>query len=135
DMLEAYRGALSEKVLKRCRHVIAENQRTQDAVALLQAGDVSGFGELMDASHISLRDDYDVSGDELDILVGIAHSVPGVLGARMTGAGFGGCTVNLVEADAVDTFMTTVNETYPKLSKLTPEIYVCSAVNGAERIE
>lgn len=135
DMLEAYRGALSEEILKRCRHVIAENQRTQDAVALLQSGNVSGFGELMDASHVSLRDDYEVSGDELDLLVEIAHNVPGVLGARMTGAGFGGCTVNLVESDAVDVFMQTVNEQYPKSSKLTPEIYVCSAVNGAERVE
>jgi galactokinase len=135
DMLEAYRGALSEEILRRCRHVIAENNRTQKAVAMLQAGDVAGFGQLMVESHVSLRDDYEVSGDELDMLVEIAQSVPGVLGARMTGAGFGGCTVNLVESDSVDAFIATVNEKYPKASKFTPEIYVCSAVNGAERVE
>ena len=134
-VLEAYRGALSEEIFRRCRHVITENDRTQQAVALLQAGDVAGFGKLMNASHVSLRDDYEVSGAELDVLVDIANGVPGVLGARMTGAGFGGCTVNLVETDAVDGFMETINEKYPKATNLIPEIYVCSAVNGAERIE
>jgi len=122
DMLEAYRGALSEEILRRCRHVIAENNRTQKAVAMLQAGDVAGFGQLMVESHVSLRDDYEVSGDELDMLVEIAKSVPGVLGTRMTGAGFGGCTVNLVESDSVDAFIATVNKKYPKASKFTPEI-------------
>jgi len=115
--------------------VITENDRTQKAVLLLQTGDVAGFGKLMGESHVSLRDDYEVSGAELDLLVDIANAVPGVLGARMTGAGFGGCTVNLVEEDAVDGFMATINDKYPKATKLTPEIYVCSAVNGAERIE
>ncbi len=135
DQLETYKGALSEEIFKRCRHVITENDRTKKAVALLQVGDVAGFGQLMHASHVSLRDDYEVSGMELDLLVDIANGVPGVLGARMTGAGFGGCTVNLVEDDAVDGFMATINEKYPQATKLTPEIYVCSAVNGAERIE
>jgi galactokinase len=135
DMLEAYRGALSEEIFKRCRHVIAENDRTQNAVALLQAGDVAAFGQLMTASHVSLRDDYEVSGVELDMLVEIAQRVPGVLGARMTGAGFGGCTVNLVESNCVESFIATVSQAYQKASKLTPEVYVCSAVNGAERIE
>ena len=134
EMLDVYGGALSERVLKRCRHVITENERTQQAVALLKNGDLSGFGQLMVASHESLRDDYDVSGKELDLLVDIALNVPGVLGARMTGAGFGGCTVNIVERDAVPDLTDAINERYPRTTGLTPEIYICSAVNGAEQV-
>ena len=133
-MLNTYRGALSETVLKRCRHVIAENDRTQRAVALLKAGDLSGFGQLMVASHESLRDDYEVSGEELDLLVEIALRVPGVFGARLTGAGFGGCTVNLVKRDAVAALTDAINATYPQKTGLTPGIYVCSAVNGAAQV-
>ncbi len=134
EMLDVYGGALSDTVLKRCRHVITENERTQRAVALLKDGDLSGFGQLMVASHESLRDDYEVSGKELDLLVEVALNVPGVLGARMTGAGFGGCTVNIVERDAVPDLTDVINERYPKVTGLTPEIYICSAVNGAERV-
>jgi len=134
DMLETYGGGLSETVLKRCRHVITEIERTRKAVDLLKAGDLEGFGKLMAASHASLRDDYEVSGKELDLLVEIAAEVPGVLGARMTGAGFGGCTVNLVRDHAVDALIQAVEERYPKETHLAPEIYVCSAVNGAERL-
>lgn len=133
-VLEVYGDALSETILKRCRHVITENERTQRAVALLKDGDLSGFGQLMIASHESLRDDYDVSGEELDLLVEIALNVPGVLGARMTGAGFGGCTVNIVERDAVPALTNAINEKYLKTTGLTPEIYVCAAVNGAEQV-
>ena len=134
EMLDVYGGALSESVLKRCRHVITENERTQRAVALLKQGDLSGFGQLMVASHESLRDDYEVSGKELDLLVEIALNVPGVLGARMTGAGFGGCTVNIVERDAVPALTDAINGRYPRTTGLTPEIYICSAVNGAEQV-
>ena len=134
EMLDVYGDALSETVLKRCRHVITENERTQRAVVLLKKGDLLGFGQLMVASHESLRDDYEVSGDELDLLVEIALNVPGVFGARMTGAGFGGCTVNIVERDAVLALTDAINERYPGKTGLTPEIYVCSAVNGAERV-
>ena len=134
EMLDACGDALSETVLKRCRHVITENERTQRAVVLLKDGDLSGFGQLMVASHESLRDDYEVSGKELDLLVEIALNVPGVLGARMTGAGFGGCTVNIVERDAVPALTDAINERYPGKTGLTPEIYVCSAVNGAEQV-
>ena len=134
EMLDACGGALSETVLKRCRHVITENERTQQAVVLLKNGDLSGFGQLMVASHESLRDDYEVSGKELDLLVEIALNVPGVFGARMTGAGFGGCTVNIVERDAVPALTDAINDRYPRITGLTPEIYVCSAVNGAERV-
>ena len=134
EMLDVYGGALSETVLKRCRHVITENERTQRAVALLKNGDLPGFGQLMVASHESLRDDYEVSGDELDLLVEIALNVPGVIGARMTGAGFGGCTVTIVERDAVPALTEAINKRYPRTTGLTPEIYVCSAVNGAELV-
>ncbi|MXZ11913.1 MAG: galactokinase [Gemmatimonadetes bacterium] len=134
EMLDVYGDALSETVLKRCRHVITENERTQRAVVLLKKGDLLGFGQLMVASHESLRDDYEVSGDELDLLVEIVLNVPGVLGARMTGAGFGGCTVNIVERDAVPALSDAINERYPGKTGLTPEIYICSAVNGAERV-
>jgi len=134
DMLETYGVGLSEIVLKRCRHVITEIERTRKAVDLLKSGNLEGFGKLMAASHASLRDDYEVSGKELDLLVEIAAEVPGVLGARMTGAGFGGCTVNLVRDYAVDALVKAVEERYPQETYLTPEIYVCSAVNGAERL-
>ena len=134
EMLDVYGGALSDTVLKRCRHVITENERTQRAVALLKDGDLWGFGQLMVVSHESLRDDYEVSGKELDLLVEIALNVPGVLGARMTGAGFGGCTVNVVERDAVPALTDAINERYSRTTGLTPEIYVCSAVNGAEQV-
>ena len=134
EMLDVYGGALSETVLRRCRHVITENERTQRAVALLKDGDLSGFGQLMVVSHESLRDDYEVSGEELDLLVEIALNVPGVLGARMTGAGFGGCTVNVVERDAVPALTDAINERYSRATGLSPEIYICSAVNGAEQV-
>ncbi len=134
EMLDVYGGALSGTVLRRCRHVITENERTQRAVALLKDGDLWGFGQLMVVSHESLRDDYEVSGEELDLLVEIALNVPGVLGARMTGAGFGGCTVNVVERDAVPALTDAINERYSRTTGLTPEIYVCSAVNGAEQV-
>lgn len=134
EMLDVYGDALSETVLKRCRHVITENERTQRAVVLLKKGDLLGFGQLMVASHESLRDDYEVSGEELNLLVEIALNVPGVFGARMTGAGFGGCTVNIVDRDAVSALTDVINERYPRATGLTPEIYICSAVNGAERV-
>ena len=132
--LDTYRGVLSHEVYRRCHHVIAENTRTKQAVDLLKAGDVAGFGKLMVASHESLRDDYDVSGKELDLLVELALKVPGVLGARMTGAGFGGCTVAMVETHAIDHLMATVKELYTQTTQLNPEVYVCEAVNGAELV-
>ena len=94
--LEKYKDALPETIYRRCRHVVTENQRVLDAAKTLQSGDAGGVGRLMYASHASLRDDYEVSCKELDLLVELAASSPGVYGARMTGGGFGGCTVNLV---------------------------------------
>ncbi|MCZ6633926.1 MAG: galactokinase [bacterium] len=135
DMLDVYRGALSETVLRRCRHVIAEIERTRKAVDLLKAGDLEGFGGLMADSHASLRDDYEVSGKELDLLVEIAQDVPGVYGARRTGAGFGGCTVNLVREEAVEDLVAAMESRYEKETHLKPEMYICTAVNGAECVQ
>ena len=129
--LEVHRGVLSEVLLKRARHVVTENQRTLEAVTVLEAGDVERFGELMNASHVSLRDDYEVSSKELDVLVELAWKQPGILGARMTGAGFGGCTVNLVRADAAAAFAEAVRRGYEQALGLKAEIYVCRASDGA----
>lgn len=134
DMLNTYKDKLSEEGYRRCHHVITENARTEKAVEYLKQGDIAAFGKLMGESHVSLRDDYEVSGKELDLLVEIASGLPGVLGARMTGAGFGGCTVNLVESDCVAAFQSAIEEQYTKATELKPEIYVCAAVNGAERV-
>jgi len=129
--LETGRDALSEILLRRTRHVVTENQRTREAVQVLEAGDVERFGELMNASHVSLRDDYEVSCRELDTLVELAWRQPGTVGARMTGAGFGGCTVNLVRAGAAEAFARAVTQGYQQALGLKAEIYVCQASNGA----
>ncbi len=129
--LETARGALTEILLRRARHVVTENARVLEAVKVLEGGDVERFGELMNASHESLRDDYEVSSKELDVLVEVAWKQPGVLGARMTGAGFGGCTVNLVRAEAADAFAEAVRRGYHDALGLRAEIYICQASDGA----
>ncbi len=125
---------LSEVIYRRCRHVITENARVLAAGAALEKGDLENFGQLMNSSHRSLRDDYEVSCKELDLMVELALQLPGVYGARMTGGGFGGCTVNLVMAESVDEFRKTVAEGYEKATGLAPEIYICSAAKGVEEI-
>ncbi len=129
--LEGASGALTEVLLKRARHVVTENQRVLEAVKVLEGGDLGRFGELMNASHESLREDYEVSSKELDVLVRFAGEQPGVLGARMTGAGFGGCTVNLVRQDAAEAFVEAVQKGYHQALGLNAEIYVCQAADGA----
>jgi galactokinase len=129
--LEVARHSLSEILLKRARHVVSENDRVLKAVKQLEKGDLESFGRLMIASHESLRDDYEVSCRELDVLVELALKQPGVLGARMTGAGFGGCTVNLVLADVAESFAEAVKIGYDKATGLTAEVYVCEASDGA----
>ncbi len=129
--LEVASGKLSELLLRRARHVVTENQRVLEAVKALDHGDLERFGELMNDSHESLRDDYEVSSKELDTLVELALRQPGVLGARMTGAGFGGCTVNLVRAEAAEGFAAAVKEGYRRALGLEAEIYVCQASDGA----
>jgi galactokinase len=129
--LDAYAASLPEMTLRRARHVVTEDDRCLQSVAALQAGDLAAFGKLMNESHTSLRDDYQVSCRELDILVEAAQGVPGVLGSRMTGAGFGGCTVSLVQADAVERFSETITAAYQRAVGRAPEIIVCSAEAGA----
>ena len=129
--LEVASPSLSEILMKRARHVVSENNRVLKAVKDLEHADLESFGRLMVASHESLRDDYEVSCKELDILVELALKQPGVLGARMTGAGFGGCTVNLVLADAAEPFAEAVTEGYKKATGLNAEVYVCEASDGA----
>ncbi|MEO3781591.1 galactokinase, partial [Micromonospora sp. B11E3] len=121
---------LGDVELRRARHVITENQRVLDAVDALRSTDADTFGLLMTASHASLRDDYEVSVPELDTLVDIAVSVPGVLGARMTGAGFGGCAVALVRTEAAVAAMTTITERYRMTTGHAGSGYICSPDDG-----
>ena len=156
-LFQRYAGELPEIVRQRCRHVVFENQRVLDAIAILQQspgnatpsrdpgnatlsqptavtgqrGTAAQFGELMNASHISLRDDYQVSCPELDAMVEAAWSAPGIIGARMTGAGFGGCAVALVETGLATTFSTQVAAAYEEQTGITPSLYLCTAEAGA----
>jgi len=123
--------ALDDTLLRRASHVVTENRRVREAVKALEEGDLQYFGKLMNASHQSLRDDYEVSSKELDLLVELARKQPGVFGARMTGAGFGGCTVNLVEARAAEAFAQAIRSGYEQALGLQADIYVCRASSGA----
>jgi len=125
---------LPEVVYRRCRHVISENARVLLAGEALERHDLHRFGELMEQSHRSLRNDYEVSSKELDLMVELAKKAEGVYGARMTGGGFGGCTVNLVDAEKVDEFQRRIANEYHRITTLKPEIYICEAANGAEEI-
>jgi galactokinase len=124
-----------ETVQRRARHVVEEIDRTKRSVDVLKQGDLAAFGQLMNGSHNSLRDLYEVTGDELDAMVEAARSVPGVLGSRMTGAGFGGCTVSLVHKDSVERFQEEVGRQYREATGLTADFYVCSIGNGVERLQ
>lgn len=133
-MLEPFASTLPPRIFRRCRHVVSENVRVLEAADDLRRGDLSAFGARMAASHASLRDDYEVSCAELDLMVSLAVSAEGVHGARMTGGGFGGCTVNLVERSATEAFVATVGEAYRQQTGIQPDIYVCTASGGA-RVE
>ena len=128
--LEDHRGLLSDLIYRRCRHVVTENARTRWAAAALESGEIAALRSLMADSHRSLRDDYEVSCHELDIMVQLAMQQPGVLGARMTGGGFGGCTINLVNATESDQFCQRVAEGYQVATGHRPDIYVCEASQG-----
>ncbi len=132
--LEAYGGELPEVVLRRCRHVISEDVRVVEAAAALEIGDLAAFGKLMGESHRSLRDDFEVSCTELDLMVELAGQVEGVYGTRMTGGGFGGCTIALVRSDRVAVFQQKVSEGYERATACKPEIYVCSAADGVRQV-
>jgi galactokinase len=128
-------GRLPGPVAKRARHVVEEIERTRRAAPLLESGRAGEFGGLMNACHASLRDLYEVSIPELDAMVRIAQSLPGCLGARLTGAGFGGCTVNLVERAEAEAFSHSLAAAYRQETGLRPEVYVCRAAAGAGLLE
>lgn len=135
DDFERYGSMLPNVIKKRCRHVISENERVLQAKKAFLDKNAQGAGRLMDESHESLRADYEVSCAELDAMAAIARKIKGVTGARMTGAGFGGCTVNLVEKKAVARLVAAVKREYPKRTGLKPEVYVCEAAEGAGELK
>lgn len=131
EQFEQYKDAITNEVwLKRARHAVYENQRTLKAVRALQENNIEEFGKLMNESHISLRDDYEVTGIELDTLVEEAWKIEGVIGSRMTGAGFGGCTVSIVQRDAVKKFIKKVGKAYKKKIGYFADFYVVKLGNG-----
>jgi galactokinase len=121
-------------VEKRARHVVEEVERTRRAIPLLKQGNIHEFGQIMKQCHASLRDLYEVSIPELNVMVELADSLPGCYGARLTGAGFGGCTVNLVERSAAESFSIQLASRYQSQTSLIPEIYICHASEGARLI-
>lgn len=120
---------------RRARHVVGEVQRTADAVAALKKGEIEKFGQLMNASHVSLRDDYEVTGLQLDTMAEEAWKIEGVIGSRMTGGGFGGCTVSLVRDEAIERFKAEVGANYERITGIKPEFYVAEIGDGARKIE
>jgi len=134
DDFQRYGSDLPEIIRMRCRHVITENARVAQAADALARQDVALFGRLMGDSHASLRDDFQVSCNELDVMVELAREIDGVYGARMTGGGFGGCTINLVQSDRVEAFQSKVAEGYERATGRRPEIYVCTAVDGVRQL-
>jgi galactokinase len=133
-LLEAGRERMGDLIHRRARHVVSENARVLATVEAFEAGDLGAVGAALAASHVSLRDDYEVSSAALDALVEIAEGVPGVVGARMTGAGFGGCTVNLVREDAVGPLRDAILGTYPGRTGLTPLVIEVRSADGARRV-
>ena len=133
--LEQVEHAITDEVAhRRARHVVGEVQRTKDAVEALQHGNIQLFGKLMTQSHISLRDDYEVTGLQLDSLAEAAWKVEGVLGSRMTGGGFGGCTVSLVRDEAIPTFIEQVGAEYTEKTGLKADFYIAEIGDGAHRV-
>lgn len=132
ERFEAESGAMDPLIRQRARHIITENDRTLRAAAAMKAGDAVTLGQLMNASHASLRDDYEVSSHELNVMVECAQAQAGCYGARMTGAGFGGCAVALVNAGAAQNFAAAVAREYRARTDLAPNIYICHPTNGAE---
>ena len=133
---ESHKDAIKDPVRqKRAKHAVYENQRTIHAEAALKEGNVELFGKLMNASHVSLRDDYEVSCPEIDILVDLAWNIPGVIGSRITGGGFGGCTVSIVKNDAVDYFIDSIGKTYKEKVGHEAEFYVVDMGDGAHKLE
>lgn len=136
EMFAQHKSAITNRTIqKRAEHVIMEDDRVLQSVTVLKQGDLAAFGKLMNASHDSLRDFYEVTGTELDTLVEEARKIDGVLGSRMTGAGFGGCTVSLVRDDAVEKFQTAVSENYQKRIGYAPSFYITVIGDGGRVLE
>jgi len=135
ELLAAGRDRLDDAAYRRARHVVSENARVMAMIAALEAGDLDGIGQALNASHVSLRVDFEVSSPALDALVDIANTVPGVIGARLTGAGFGGCTVNLVHDHAVAALRGAILTGYRSRTGLTPRVFEVRAADGARRLE
>src|SRR6187402_508588 len=131
DDLKQARGRMSDASYRRCRHIITENARVLEARSALFGGDMRKLGDLLFAAHISMRDDFEASAPEVDKLVDLARSLPGCIGSRITGGGFGGCTVNLVEAQYAESFAEQLKLRYKDAAGIEAEIYVCEAVGGA----
>ena len=132
EEFEIQKDAIGDEICKkRAKHAVYENQRTVQAVAALKANDIAKFGELMNASHVSLRDDYEVTGIELDTLVEEAWNCPGVIGSRMTGAGFGGCTVSIVKTEDIENFIAKVGAAYKEKIGYAADFYVVDIGDGA----
>jgi galactokinase len=131
EMLDAA-GDLDPVLDRRARHVVLENRRVIDAVAAIEASDLESLGKLLSASHASLRDLFEVSSAELDALVDIEMSVPGVLGSRLTGAGFGGCTITLVRRHAIGALTDAIDRDYPARTGMTPSVFEVRPSRGAE---
>jgi len=129
--LTEHKALLPPVVYRRCRHVVTENERVMQTIAALQQGDLAEVGRLMNASHDSLRDDYEVSSEALDIMVEAMRGTPGCYGARLTGAGFGGCTVALIEPGVEQAIADEIYEKYPKATNIWPEVYTTHASDGA----
>ena len=135
EEFEAHKEAIQDPVCRvRAKHAVYENQRTIKAVNALKENNIEEFGRLMNASHVSLRDDYEVSCEEIDILVDLAWKIPGVIGSRITGGGFGGCTVSIVKNDAVDTFIDTIGKQYKEKVGHEAEFYVVEIGDGAGKL-
>lgn len=135
ETFEKYKSVIGDPIKEqRAKHAVAENQRTIDAVSALKADNIELFGQLMNQSHISLRDDYEVSCEEIDILVDLAWNTPGVIGSRITGGGFGGCTVSIVKNNAIDTFIETIGTAYKEKVGHEAEFYTVEIGDGARRL-
>ncbi len=133
--LEAVRASMPDNVYRRCRHIITENKRVEEAARALQTGDLPRVGALMGEAHISYRDDFAASCRECDILVDLANQQPGIIGARLTGGGFGGCTVNLVEAAQAENFRDRMHAAYQAATGIDAQMYLCRASDGAHALD
>jgi galactokinase len=135
EEFETYKSSIKDETNRaRAKHAVYENQRTIKAVKALKEQDLATFGKLMNESHVSLRDDYETSCEEVDVLVEEAWKIPGVIGSRITGGGFGGCTVSIVKDEAIDTFKEKLTAAYEEKVGKTPEFYVVSVGDGPSRV-